>query len=248
MTFPVEQTGLTVQPLDWDTDNFGFRVGALWNFAADDSLLHASLKEARSEGYKLVYVSLPTDKELAPAILEQFGGELAVRRRQYGRSLVSPDTAVLPNVTVTSQPVGPATERLRELVLTAGQFSRFAQDPRFPRPLFEKLYSVWIDRSCRRELAQNVLVARNGSEKIAGLITTVASEGVGHIGLIAVDEQAHGGGFGTALMQSAEAWMLEQGATRSEVVTQATNTVACRFFEHGGYEIEREFHIYHFWL
>lgn len=51
---------------------------------------------------------------------------------------------------------------LLSLALNSGEFSRFKLDPLFSAELFEKLYTRWITRSVRKEIAWQVLVAKEG--------------------------------------------------------------------------------------
>jgi GNAT superfamily N-acetyltransferase len=60
----------------------------------------------------------------------------------------------------------------------------------------------------------------------------------GHVGILAVAEQAEGMGAGGALMRAAEAWARERGFRRLTLNVFDGNTRARRVYEHFGYKPE----------
>ncbi len=128
-------------------------------------------------------------------------------------------------------------------------YSRFGVDNRIPPDKFEELYRVWIERSVRREIADDVLVVTNGAgvESLAGMVTVKVTEGVGNIGLIAVSEEYRGQGIGSLLVQAAHHWMYRRHASEMNVITQRANAPACRLYERTGYSLASVQYYYHFW-
>ena len=136
---------------------------------------------------------------------------------------------------------------LRELAFASGIHSRFRVDPDMPLRCFETLYETWIQRSTRREIADEVLVC-GALERVEGMITIRLDGATAHIGLIAVEAQARGKGLGKGLIRAAESWVVERGASRMEVVTQGANSEACALYERCGYRIGAEEDVYHLWI
>jgi ribosomal protein S18 acetylase RimI-like enzyme len=140
-------------------------------------------------------------------------------------------------------------QKMRDLAIAAGKCSRFAVDARIEKERYESLYTIWLERSLRRELADEVLVAyaKNGSEPI-GIVTLLKNRHIGSVELIAVSTEHRGQGIGKKLMQAAEQWMRDQGCSYARVVTQKDNLPACRLYEQHGYSVVKQEQFYHFWL
>jgi ribosomal protein S18 acetylase RimI-like enzyme len=117
-----------------------------------------------------------------------------------------------------------------------------------PLGSFDRLYRTWIDRCCQGELADAVIEARSAAGEVVGMVTVALVDDTGRIGLIAVSERARGQGLGAALVQQAHINLRSRGAVRAEVVTQGTNTTACRLYGACGYAVSAIANVYHFWL
>jgi GNAT superfamily N-acetyltransferase len=123
---------------------------------------------------------------------------------------------------------------LRRIAASSHRDSRFYADPHFDRGRCDELYATWIEKSCRGETADVVLVAEHAGEP-AGYVSCLRGEsGLGLIGLIAVDAAAQGLGLGSALMGAALRWLAERGASRVRVATQGRNARAQRFYQAHG--------------
>jgi ribosomal protein S18 acetylase RimI-like enzyme len=183
--------------------------------------------------------------------LSAFNGILADRKATFERALgdSSEPTSATEGLKIESYGDEQPSAELVALAIAAGVHSRFAVDPRIAREKFESLYRVWIERSVRREIAGDVLVARDPIAKadLAGMITVKVTDDVGNIGLVAVSESYRGQGVGSRLIEAAHRWMNVRGATKSTVVTQLLNTAACRAYERAGYHIGQVENVYHFW-
>jgi dTDP-4-amino-4,6-dideoxy-D-galactose acyltransferase len=248
-----------VTRLAWESEHFGFPVGRIGDPALDKRGLGEALVAARAEGYRLIVWSTTRDVSLSDALLGKFAGahvdakttfvrslgeterhsgsaEMQERGRRQG-ALIEPYTGAT------------AGDDLIRLALAAGVYSRFRVDPRCPREKFESLYRLWIERSVRHELADEVLAARMSPESPAcGMITLTMSEAVGSIGLIAVDDQVRGQGVGRALVEAGLDWMRSRGAREARVVTQGANEPACRLYRRSGFAVGRVEQVYHFWV
>ncbi len=136
---------------------------------------------------------------------------------------------------------------LISLALESGMYSRFKLDPSFPTELWEKLYTRWITRAVRKEIAWEVLVVRDAGG-VLGVVTLGEKEKRGAVGLLGVAPKSRGMGIGTTLMSAAERCFAEHGYSNVQVVTQRANTAACRLYESCEYQVETIDSIFHFWL
>jgi ribosomal protein S18 acetylase RimI-like enzyme len=169
-------------------------------------------------------------------------------------------------VRILEYPRGPAAAPLLELGRAAGAFSRFVNDPRIPLTKANELFEIWTQKSTLGEMADVVFVAQRADSPghplgsaIVGMVTVRAPcrapcthgrggrQDGGQIGLIAVDPNVRGSGIGTALVHSANCWIVAAGLPRGWVVTQRANTAACRLYERSGYRLRQLEEVYHFW-
>jgi dTDP-4-amino-4,6-dideoxy-D-galactose acyltransferase len=234
-----------VTHLDWDTEFFGFKVARV-----DDPYLAATtlgplLEELRSQEVKLVYWS--SNQELEEGVVRQLSGALVDAKTTFVADLRDSSVTEPTKAEVAVWAATTSSEELEKLAIQAGEFSRFARDPRIGREKFEALYRLWIQGSVAGKLATTVLVIRE-KERLAGLVTVGQKGGRGEIGLIAVDSAFRGRGFGRALVRSAQRRSLIEGHTTAQVVTQGANVAACHLYAACGYAVERVEHVYHFWL
>jgi dTDP-4-amino-4,6-dideoxy-D-galactose acyltransferase len=238
--------------LEWDSNHFGFDVARIPSDIADADL-HVALSEARRGGYRLVYWATNAERGAPPWLLSEFDGRLVDRKVTFARQLPAThrDTTRNGNLICERFTGLQCSDELVGLAIDAGVYSRFALDARVPVESFRRLYRIWIERSVSGEIAGAVLVAKNRETKsdtpLAGMVTVKVENGVGNIGLIAVAKASRRRGIGPTLIESAEQWMIEHGAHKATVVTQAANAPACRLYQRVGYEVEQAENYYHFW-
>ncbi len=241
-----------LEKLEWDSEHFGFPVACLTASDLDEAGVARSLEAAIDAGFRLIYWTTGADRMLPEPLLATYGGLLADRRAVFELSDLSMIRQVSSERSVSGWRIveherGPASPRLVELAISAGEDSRFNRDKRIPRDLFEGLYEIWIQRSTRGELADAVLVAETAEGKPIGLITIAMPDGSGKLGLLAVAEEARGRGVGSRLMESAHRWMATRYVPRAWLITQLRNQAACRLFSRMGYKLAELANVYHFW-
>jgi dTDP-4-amino-4,6-dideoxy-D-galactose acyltransferase len=136
---------------------------------------------------------------------------------------------------------------LKQLAMSSHTDSRFYRDGNFRSTACDDLYAKWIERSAGdRDFAGAVFVPEIEG-KAAGYITCAMKQGVGDIGLIAVDPTMLRRGLGTSLLAAAAGWFSDQGAERVSVVTQGCNIPALRMYEGFGFTIESIQLWFHWW-
>jgi len=208
---------------------------------------------AREKGIHLVYWSSEPERLAPSAVLREFSGRLVDWKVTYEAEFKAVTTKPMAvssaSLTVCEYPQGPASDQLLALGIAAGVHSRFRTDPGIRGDAAERLFSIWTERSARRELADMVLVAKaeRADKELLGMVTIRQRAEVGSIGLAAVHPSARGKGIGKALLNAAHAWMVARHIVRAEVVTQRDNRTACALYEKCGYSVRSAGPYYHFW-
>ncbi|MBI5610933.1 MAG: GNAT family N-acetyltransferase [Deltaproteobacteria bacterium] len=234
-----------LEPLPWDTENFGFGVARWTGGELDATALRAAEQSGRTAGIRLVYVNLRPDQPAAERALEQVGATLVDRKTNFAKAL---DPATRWPAEVQEFAGAAPTAALVELALASGVRSRYLVDPKMPRACFETLYRLWIARSVARQIADTVLVVP-GAAGEDGMVTLKVEDGhVARIGLIAVSAGCRGQGVGGKLLRAAEAWAVGRGCDRMEVITQGDNQQAVALYTRGGYTVDWTKHVWHWWL
>ena len=137
-------------------------------------------------------------------------------------------------------------ERLNNLVLQAGLYSRFRLDENFSNKEYERLYIEWLYKSLMKTIAIKILVAKKGPS-IIGITTLDKKTNYADIGLVAVDGNFRGQGIGYDLIHSSDSIAYEMGFNEIKVATQLKNKEACRLYEKCHFQIEKITNIYHYW-
>ena len=228
--------------LDWDSRFFGFTVAQITAPSLDAGQLASVLEDLRRKAVRLAY--WPASAVVGFAA--DLGGRLVDEKTTFLIDLAGLPAGEAP-AGIEPYSASMPLPQLRSLAIQSGLNSRFAVDPQLPREKFIELYTIWITRSLSKEIADEVLVVRDG-EAVAGMITLGNKNGRGDIGLVAVDEAYRGRKFGQALVLAAQRWFAARGYRHSQVVTQGANTPACNLYRKCGYAVEKVEPYYHFWL
>jgi dTDP-4-amino-4,6-dideoxy-D-galactose acyltransferase len=234
--------------LEWDSAFFGFPVARVLPPRLDAARLAEILDELRRQGVRLAYWAADAGCARSRAAGEAAGGLLADRKVTYRLDLAdAAEASEKPPAVLPFDAERPSGE-LEDLAIASGAYSRFKVDPRIPAGKFEDLFREWMRRSVSGALADAVLVIREPDGRIAGMVTALAREGLGEIGLLAVVPDFRGRGYGRALVEGAGAFCRKRGLDAVRVVTQEGNAPACRLYERAGYAVERRENVFHFWL
>lgn len=234
------------EKLDWDSSFFGVKVGKINNSELSNSELSTQILLMKENNFELVYLS--SKKEFDQKFIFNLGGVLVDKKLTFKVDLLSLnlDKSISTDIVEPYLETMPLDE-IEDLAIQSGKYSRFAVDPKLSNESFVSLYKLWINRSLNKEIASEVLLIRDG-ENVAGMVTLGDKNGVGDIGLIAVDSAYRGNGYGEILVRSAQKWFLLNGYKYSQVVTQGDNTPACNLYKKCGYEVSDFEYFYHFWL
>jgi len=233
------------QILDWDTGFFGVTVARINDPGLNKEGLSAFLLELKAAGAGLVY--FPSSREFEEEFVKQLSGVLVDIKTTFAMDfgVSSPDEYAPTDIVESYMPSMP-TGDIENLALQSGKYSRFSVDQNIPVEKFEALYKIWINRSLKKEIAEEVLVIRD-AEKVVGMVTLGDKNGRGDIGLFAVDVNYRGKKYGEKLVCAAQRWFVKKGYQSGQVVTQGMNIPACNLYRKCGYYIEKVEYFYHFW-
>lgn len=227
------------ESLSWDSDFFGLNICKIEVTDYSEIAIRSSVDSALAGGYELIYLIIPEEIDK----LNIFKDELIDSKVIYEKNLVS-EKNDFHNIKDFNEELIP--DKLYEIALESGKYSRFKIDSRFPEGGFEKLYRKWIENSVTHEIADKVFICLI-DDKITGLSTLKRKENSGEIGIIAADQRFQGQGIGTKLLKKCENYLEINNCSKIEVATQRKNTSACKFYEKNGYKVKKVLNYYHIW-
>ena len=240
---------LPMQPLPWDSHFFGFGVARVLVTHLEATAWQQTQAMARAAGYRLLYVAADPSEADTAATLATAGLARISRLVTYTIELAAAHWSPAPVPGIQIVPTTTFTPALEALAWESGVCSRFQLDPQLPPTAFQTLYSEWLRKSLRgQEMARQVFSARlpDGSE--VGLLTLGEHNGCADIGLLAVAFEQRGRGIGQVLLATAGQRACQWGHTHMQVVTQAENQLANRFYEQAGFALTHQKDVYHWWL
>jgi dTDP-4-amino-4,6-dideoxy-D-galactose acyltransferase len=235
-----------IRQLEWDSEHFAFPVGEIEGEVGTPERLRQALSVAKAGGVRLLYWLSPDAFVPDPETLSRFGGRRIVGYRRYRSSVTASDREGEADPRCVSGLGAEADSAMVQLAVLAGTFSRFRLDERLPRERFEAMYEIWLKRSLAGEIADEVLVLRDGDDRPQSLVSYRIGEGSAEIGLISTREGAQGKGYGSALLAAVHRDVGRAGGHLVEVSTQTENRGACRLYERSGYWVVRQGSHYHF--
>jgi len=228
----------------WDSVHFGLRIGRVLPTTLDAELSKEALDWANESSLNCLYLLLDSRDATGIRLANESGYRIVDVRVTL--------SAKLANLGEIPGAVREANTNdlpyLRELAKRSHRSSRFYADGNFSEIACDELFATWIERSVReREFAGVVFVPLLEGDRPGGYITCAVKNGMGEIGLIAVDKTASRSGLGTALLATSAKWFREQGLEHVSVVTQGSNIPALRMYERFGFRIESTQLWFHWW-
>jgi len=233
--------------LEWDTDFFGFPVATILPPSLSTKGLTSILTELKEKNVSLAYWPSDSNDEGSQEAALSAGGFLADRKATYVTELEEGGKNYELELMVEEYKETTLAEELKHLTLMSGIYSRYNMDPKVSQKQFEELYTLRIENSIRKTVADAIFVVRLYG-KILGMVVVGEKNGRGDVSLLAVDVPVRRRGFGKMLVKAAQSWHLLHGHAACQVVTQERNVPARRLYETCGYEIENVENFYHFWL
>lgn len=214
-----------VEPLVWDSEFFGRRIGVVAQSWTPESVAH-DLAAARAQGYDYLISRPPVEDAAAVRTLERGGFYLT----DLGVTWQGDVTRYMQDAGRGPSPARHATEAdvawLQQVAVALFPLSRFYHDPFFSTADADRLHAAWLANSVRGLAANAVLMIPE-----AGFVTCkIARDGAGEIVLIGVVDDARMRGAGRALMTAAVDWFASQAVATVRVKTQVKNLRAMNFY------------------
>lgn len=230
---------MKIEFLSWDSDFFGLKSGRLF-LSKDDEW-----NERELEDWDLVYIFVEPEDRTHNSILQKKGVPLIDEKITYVMdvSLQKPENDLINIYPYVSSD---DDDKVINIGIQSGLFSRFYMDTNIPKTKFEELYTIWMKRSINRELANEVLVYKTDKDQIGGVITIGEKNNRADIGIIAVDKDLRGQHIGRTLVQGAINYSIQNEYDSLQVVTQKMNKSACMFYESMGFSQEHLVNVYHY--
>jgi dTDP-4-amino-4,6-dideoxy-D-galactose acyltransferase len=236
------------QFLEWDSGHFGRRIGRVKSNRLTAELMQEVEQWCCAQRIDCLYfLAAPNERETSRLVLEH-GFQLVdiritLRLRLAARSAATAEPAV-PEIRLARPKDLPA---LRQMVARLHDDSRFFLDPRFGRALSERMFEIWIEKSCADKSGRVFVSERQG--KPAGYVACRRlSDETGQIDLIGVDDRAQGQGIGRKLVSAALRWFSAEQIEWVNVVTQGRNYAAQRLYQRSGFLTQSIELWYHRWF
>lgn len=233
--------------LDWDSKLLGLRTARIDSANLDQQQLTRVLQELHSQAIQLVYWQVAADDHISNEAAVSAVGQLVDYKRTYAALVSDLDLDASDLSEVESYPVGEADPLLLQMAFDIATESRFGLDPKLSLEQQNAIYAEWMHNSCRRKVADEVLVIKRDNQA-AAVVTLKEVDGRSDISLLAVHQDYRGQGLGHKVVRAGQAYAKQQGYEQCQVVTQQTNQAACGLYEACGYQLEKLDHFYHFWL
>ncbi|WP_339137797.1 MAG: GNAT family N-acetyltransferase [Candidatus Electrothrix sp. GW3-4] len=227
--------------LEWDSDFFGFKVSQIVKKEISKYELSLVLDELRKENFKLVYMFLLNGIVFSIPYVEI---KYIQKKITYKKEIRVP---IKINNNIRKFERKNPSDRLVNLAIVSGEFSRFRLDGNIYYSKFKELYEGWIVSSVNKKIALGVLVYEVNNI-IAGMVTYDKFENHGKIGIISVDQSYRRLNIASSLLNAAEFYLAKAGCDEITIVTQDCNKPACRLYEKKGYKIKKIENVYHMWL
>jgi len=232
--------------LKWDSSFFEYKIAQIKNNEITENTLSSVINFLKGSGYKLLVWKIPSENKNSFEFAKKNKGTLVDEKTTFTIQTDKIPTSFNYSE-IIEYPYKEVNNELLNLALESGEFSRFKIDLNFKENEFEKLYTKWIERSVKKEIAEKVFVYLLNN-KIIGMITLNKINGLGLIGLIAVNKDHRGLNIGKKLIQKAISYFYSVNVTSLEVVTQAKNKPACSFYEKCNFKVKEIECVFHFWL
>jgi GNAT superfamily N-acetyltransferase len=234
MNAALSTAGIVIEPLVWDSNFFGRKMGVLSGCLSSREALAAELDRAVADGFVYLLSRPPVADASAVRTLERLGFYLT----DVGVTWISDVARYLNRVRSDGAELAriATTADVPTLARDAIEFfrqSRFYHDPFFSTEEADRLHAEWMANSVSGQAADAVWLIPE-----TGFVTCkLSKDGLGDIMLIGVREGSRGRGGGRALMTAAMRWFQTRGVASVRVRTQMKNTRAMNFYHRLGFDL-----------
>lgn len=232
---------IEIEKLNWDSDFLGYPVAKIEERSLSNNELEALEDKILNSDYRLAYYI--SDFKINESLFKKLEVKLVDVKTTFEKKL-SENTYIHPSIIPFKE--NSPTDKMNELAIQTGIYSRFNIDPYIGKNKYEELYKIWLDKSVKKEMAKEVLVYML-EEKIVAYAVMTDAKGIANISIAAVDTNYRGMGIGLDIFRSCEGWAVQNGYTDIQIIAQGANKVACNLYLKLGYSIVTEKYFYHMW-
>lgn len=251
MVTQVEKSQVCCQYLEFDSRLFGVGIGRVSATELTDELATACYDWADENSVQCLYYLCSASNITSIQTAHRHNFQLADVRLTFSTSLTGTHMDAPLEL---HRPVGIEVRDYRtadlsdllQIASTSYGDTRFYQDPHFNRKACDRLYEIWLEKSCNG-YANAVLVADNGREPVGFITCHLMPDAAGNIGLVGVSATAKGRGIGRALVQAALDWFTQQSRSYITVVTQERNVAAQKLYQRCGFSLQNTDLWFHRW-
>ena len=234
--------------LEWDSGFFGFKVARLDSTHLNPKILHKCIQWCKVNEIRCLYFLADSSDSQTTQIAEENSFRFVDIRVTYQVKLPTPQRAdKWTNGGIIRLSRTEDIPKLHAIARVSFQETRFYHDPHFPKHLCDRLYEIWIEKSCL-DPTQAVFVADRQGEPVGFIACNQINRELGQIGLIGVAPEMQGQGVGRQLIQASLDWFEQQGLESAMVVTQGRNVPAQRLYQKKGFVIQSLQLWYHRWF
>lgn len=226
---------MMIQYLHWDSNFFNKVIGKLTLSAQEQP-------ELELDNYDVLFVYQNEDFQIdIPNFELSFSDTKLVFQKKIGLT-----GDVIPKEIKSIKNVGDHKNRLHELGYLSGTYSRFRLDENFEEDEFKSLYRLWIDKSIKLEIADDIFVFLKNNE-VLGFLSFTINKPYTKLRLMAIDPKHRGMGIATKLMDAVEQHVKNKGIQFIQIPTQKSNASACNLYVKNGFQIIHKEIIKHYW-
>jgi len=229
--------------LDWDSDFFGCRIAKIITNYLTLELIGRVLAWCHEREIDCLYFLSNTDDRETLRLAEDNRFQLMDIRLTFDRQI---DT-IPEHLATTRFCTANDVPALQAIARVSYHDTRFYYDDHFPNNLCDRLYEIWIARSCA-DYADAVLIAEMQGDPVGFISCHLEDNETGRIGLVGVREDARDCGIGQQLVYNALRWFSEQHTKRVTVATQGRNYAAQRLYQKCGFLTNSVQLWYHRWF
>ncbi len=236
---------MNFEKLEWDSNFLKFNVAKV-SLKITDVDINEIIEKAKKQKIKLIYFFInPDNKYFIKKIINE-KGLLVDEKITFSQSILNDEiTFIDSNIELYKD--NKITKELIDIAIQTAEFSRFRVDKNFDEDLYKKMYTIWIENSIYKKMANTIYVYKI-KNKINGLITLKDKKHTGTISLIGVNNTERGKNIGSKMIKTAIIYYKNKNIKEIEVVTQKANKLACKFYEKNNFSIKSVQNIYHLWL
>jgi dTDP-4-amino-4,6-dideoxy-D-galactose acyltransferase len=231
--------------VDWDSSFFGYLIGRTDAQKITIESINEILDQAKNRNVKLLYLFMDEGDSISESSAEYVRAKLVDEKVTFRMNVRNKDVELDGHIELFE--LNKPSDKLIDLSIQSGLYSRYKTDTNFRNNEFEKLYTTWIVNSVNKQLADFTFVYRD-EERELGFTTVKLNKDFGQIGLIAVDESSRGKSIGKKLIFSVIDLLKNKKIGELQVATQKDNTAACRFYQSLGFSEFKMEKVYHIWL